>query len=156
MNAEEILKAEIEHAIERRLLAAGQLDLRLYRLRNRRLRVHDRNSHSIGLDRAHHTGEGRGDSVRYCHGTYQFCGIGVGSIRWMAIRGRESILRARHGVQSCSRGERRRGRELLATSPFASSRRSSMVGLTTRVLNPLWLRSPIDKTRSPQWQSRTT
>jgi hypothetical protein len=47
----------------------------------------------------------------------------------MAVRGRESILRARDGVQSRGRGKRRRGRELLVISPFASSRRSSMVGL---------------------------
>ena len=72
---------------------------------------------------------GCGDSVRYRHGAYQFCGIGVGSIRRMAVRGHESILRARDGVQSRGRGERRRGRELLVIGPFASSRRSSMVGL---------------------------
>ena len=42
---------------------------------------------------------GRGNSVRYRHGAYQFGGIGVGSIRW-----NESILRARDGVQSRGRG----------------------------------------------------
>ena len=115
--------------LQRRLLAVGQLDLGLRRLRHRRRRLHDRHAHSIGLDRAHHTGAGRGDGVRNRHGAYQFCGIGVGSIRRMAVRGRESILRARDGVQYRGCGERRRGRELLVIGPFASSRLSSMVGL---------------------------
>jgi hypothetical protein len=115
---------------------SGQFDLSLRRLGHRRRRLHDRHAHSIGLDRAHHPGKGRGDSVRYRHGADQFCGIGVGSIRWMAVRGHESILRARDGVQSRGCGERRRGRELLVISPFASSRLSSLVGLSAEVVEP--------------------
>ena len=47
----------------------------------------------------------------------------------MAVRGGESILWTRNGVQFCGRGKRRRSRELLVVSPHASSRCSSMVGL---------------------------
>ena len=56
--------------LERRLLAVGQLDLGLHRLHHRRRRLHDRHAHSIGLDRAHHTGASRRDSVRNRHGAY--------------------------------------------------------------------------------------
>jgi hypothetical protein len=38
----------------------------------------------------------------------------------MAVGCRESILRARDGVQYRGCGERRRGRELLVIGPFAS------------------------------------
>ena len=96
---------------------------------HRRRGLHDRHTHSIGLDRAHHTGEGRGDGVRNRHGAHQFCGVGVGSVRRMGVRGRENIIRARDGIQPRGRDERRRGRELLAIGPCTSSRRSSMVGL---------------------------
>ena len=122
--------------LERRLLAVGQLDLGLRRLRDRRRRLHDRHAHSIGLDRAHHTGEGRGDSVRNRHGAHQFCGVGVGSVRRMGVRGRENIIRARDGIQPRGRDERRRGGELLAIGPCTSSRRSSMVGLSAEVVEP--------------------
>ena len=65
------------YRLERRLLAIGQLDLGLWRLRARRSRLHDRHSHSIGPDRAHHSGKGRGDGVRNRYGADQFCRVSV-------------------------------------------------------------------------------
>jgi hypothetical protein len=46
----------------------------------------------------------------------------------MAVRGREIITGTR-GFHARRRHERYLGRELLAIGPYASSRRSSMVGL---------------------------
>ena len=65
------------YRLERRLLAIGQLELGLCRLRHRRRRLHDRHAYSIGLDRAHHSCEGGGDGIRNRHGAHQFCGVGV-------------------------------------------------------------------------------
>ena len=65
------------YRFKRCLSAIEQLDLGLWHLRARRSRLHDRHSHSIGPDRAHHSGKGCGDGVRNCYGADQLCRVSV-------------------------------------------------------------------------------
>ena len=115
------------YRVERRLRAVEQLDLGLRRLRDRRSRLHDRHSHSIGFGRADHSGKGCGDGVRNHYGADQLCWFSVRSIWWMAIRSRKDT--GTRCVRHRCRDERCLGRKLLAFGACTSSRRSSMVGL---------------------------
>ena len=116
------------HCLQRRLLASEQLGLRLRHLRVRRSRLHDRHAHSIGSDRAHHTGAGCGDDFRYRHGTHQFCRHRIGSLWELAVRDHSGFLWTRDGLQPGCRGECRRSRELLGIDPRAAPSQPAMVG----------------------------